>query len=208
MARKVFFSYHYERDTWRVNQVRNSWVTKGSFQEAGYIDKAEFEKLKLRGEQAVKKWIDEQLEGTSVTVVLIGAETYQRKWVRYEILKSFDRGNALLAIRIHNLKDEEGKTDKVGENPFHYVGVEYSSNELVYAELSTNGVKKFDLLQNPSIRFPDIVKLLLSIEKFIPISKFYNYLYDVDIPIYDWKVNYGYDNIGQWVENAASAVGK
>lgn len=184
-----------------MNQVRNSWVTKGSFQEAGYIDKAEFEKLKLRGEQAVKKWIDEQLEGTSVTVVLIGAETYQRKWVRYEILKSFDRGNALLGIRIHNLKDEEGMTDKAGENPFHYVGVANLSNELVYAELSNNGVKKFDLLQNPSIKFPPI-------EKFIQISKVYNSLYNVDIQIYDWKVDNGYYNIGQWVENAASAVGK
>jgi len=28
MARKVFFSFHYERDIWRASIVRNSWVTK------------------------------------------------------------------------------------------------------------------------------------------------------------------------------------
>lgn len=28
MARRVFFSFHYERDIWRANQVRNRWITK------------------------------------------------------------------------------------------------------------------------------------------------------------------------------------
>jgi hypothetical protein len=31
--RKVFFSFAWE-DIWQVNQVRNSWVTKGSYQNA------------------------------------------------------------------------------------------------------------------------------------------------------------------------------
>ena len=30
MARKVFFSFHYERDVRRIVQVRNSWVCSGS----------------------------------------------------------------------------------------------------------------------------------------------------------------------------------
>jgi len=28
MARRVFFSFHHERDVWRANVVRHSWVTK------------------------------------------------------------------------------------------------------------------------------------------------------------------------------------
>ncbi|HEC91575.1 MAG TPA: TIR-like domain-containing protein, partial [Candidatus Atribacteria bacterium] len=83
MARRVFFSFHYERDVWRSNVVRNSWVAKPDREAAGFIDSAEFETLKRQGEEAIKRWINRQLEGTSVTVVLIGSETYKREWVRY-----------------------------------------------------------------------------------------------------------------------------
>ena len=68
MARRVFFSFHYKNDVWRANQVRNSWVTQGK-EAAGFIDSAEFEKIKENGDKAVENWIDEQLKGTSVTVV-------------------------------------------------------------------------------------------------------------------------------------------
>jgi len=118
MARRVFFSFHYKRDIWRVNQVRNTWVTKEDIEEAGYIDAAEFEKVERQGEKAIKRWIDNQLEGTSVTVVLIGYETHEREYVRYEIEQSYKRGNGLLGIYIHNLKDQNGRTDYEGKNPF------------------------------------------------------------------------------------------
>jgi len=117
MARRVFFSFHYERDIWRANQVRNSWVTKPDREAAGFWDAAEWEKVKRQGEDAVKRWIDRNLEETSVTVVLIGAETANRKWVNYEIKKSYQRGNGILGIYIHKLKDQNGNRDKKGKNP-------------------------------------------------------------------------------------------
>ena len=69
MARKAFFSFHYENDVWRANQVRNSWVTKDDTEAAGFIDAADFEKVEKEGEDAIKKWINNQLSGTSMTVV-------------------------------------------------------------------------------------------------------------------------------------------
>src|SRR5271154_6807247 len=99
MARRVFFSFHYERDGQRASVVRNSWVTKGD--EAGYIDSAAWEEVKGKGDASVKRWIEGQLSGTSVTVVLIGAETSSRNWVRYEIMRSYERGNGMLAIYLH-----------------------------------------------------------------------------------------------------------
>jgi hypothetical protein len=68
MARRVFFSFHYEKDIWRANIVRNSWVTKGNFESAGFIDAAEYEKIKRQGDESIKGWINEQLEATSVTI--------------------------------------------------------------------------------------------------------------------------------------------
>lgn len=109
MARRVFFSFHYDNDIWRVNTVRNSWVTQGK-EVAGFIDKAEFERIKQTGDTAVKKWIDEQLVGTSVTVVLIGSETLDRPYVQYEINESIKRGNAIIGITIGAIKDQYQNT--------------------------------------------------------------------------------------------------
>jgi hypothetical protein len=108
MARRVFFSFEYS-DVSRAMVVRNSWVTQ-SREAAGFIDAAEFEKLKKRGDDAVKAWIDDQLKGTSVTVVLVGKYTCDSKWVNYEIEKSEQRGNGLLGIDISKIKDLSGNT--------------------------------------------------------------------------------------------------
>lgn len=107
MARKVFFSFHYQNDSWRVSQVRNSWVTKKG-RANSFMDAAEWEKVQRRGKKAIRSWIDEQLHGTSVTVVLIGEETYQREWVLYELAESYKRGNGILGIHINKLKDQSG----------------------------------------------------------------------------------------------------
>jgi hypothetical protein len=125
MARRVFFSFHYERDIWRVSKVRNSWVTKPSIQEAGFMDAASWEEVRKKGEEAIEKWIDRQLEGTSVTVVLIGAETSNRKYVQYEIKKSWEKGNGLIGIYIHKVNDRDDKTDTKGADPFagRYTGI-------------------------------------------------------------------------------------
>lgn len=102
--RRVFFSFHYENDINRSMTVRNSWVTQGK-EAAGFIDKAAFEQVKRQGKDAVHRWIDQQLEGTSVTVVLIGSETLNRPFVQYEICKSLQRSNAVIGVLIHGIKD-------------------------------------------------------------------------------------------------------
>lgn len=108
MARKSFFSFEYS-DVSRAMVVRNSWVTQGK-EAAGFIDAAEFEKVKKQGDEAIKRWIDNQLHGTSVTVVLVGEKTSLSRWVRYEIKKSIERGNGLLGIDVSKVKDLRGNT--------------------------------------------------------------------------------------------------
>src|SRR4051812_33175697 len=102
MARKVFFSFHYQRDLWRVNVVRNSTVVEGKAA-VGFSDASLWEEAKKKGDAAIKKLIDDGLNGTSATVVLIGAETANRKYVTYEIEKSLEKGNLLIGVRIHNI---------------------------------------------------------------------------------------------------------
>lgn len=124
MARRVFFSFHYQRDIFRVSQVRQSRMTKGTYEQSGFIDHADWEALERQGDEAIKRWINGQLRGASVTVVLIGAETFDRPWVNYEIQESYADGKGMLGIFIHRLKDPRtGLTDDEGRNPFenHYI---------------------------------------------------------------------------------------
>ena len=100
--------------------VRNSRVTQGK-EAAGFIDAAEFEKIKRKGDQAIKNWIDEQLKETTVTVVLVGEKTCSSRWVKYEIEKSIERGNGLLGIDVSKIKDLQGNTsERCGEIPKGY----------------------------------------------------------------------------------------
>ena len=117
MGRHVFFSFHHQRDIWRVSQVRNSWVTQENSVTGRFWDDASWESMKKRGDQAIKSWINRQMKGTSVTVVLIGAETSNRKYVKYEIQRSYEEDKGILGIRIHKLKDQYGHTDHWGQNP-------------------------------------------------------------------------------------------
>ena len=128
MARKVFFSFEY-RDVSRAMVVRNSWVTQGK-EAAGFIDSTDYEKVKKQGDQAIKNWIDNQIDGTSVTVVLVGEITCDSRWVKYEIKKSIERGNGLLGIDISKIKDIDGNTsERCGQIPEGYKFYLWNNND-------------------------------------------------------------------------------
>ena len=116
MARRVFFSFHYQRDIWRVNQIRNIGEIVGTAA-AGFHDASLWEESKKKGDSAIKAMIDEALKNTSVTVVCIGAATAGRKFINYEINQSIARGNGLVGVQIHELKDRYGQADTVGLTP-------------------------------------------------------------------------------------------
>lgn len=117
MARRVFFSFHYERDIWRASVVRNSWVTKLDRVAAGFFDASIWEEAKKKGDAAIKTMIDDALVGTSVTAVLVGNQTAYRNYVKYEIKQSIARGNGLLGVRIEKVKNSKGEVDEAGPNP-------------------------------------------------------------------------------------------
>lgn len=117
MARRTFFSFHYERDVTRASVVRKSSMTKTSI-DPEWIEAGIWEEAKTKGDAAVKKLITDALKGTTVTAVLIGAKTSERKWVKEEISQSEQCGNALFGIYIHNIKDLRTQTtDSKGTNP-------------------------------------------------------------------------------------------
>ena len=116
MARRVFFSFHYQRDIWRINQIRSIPNITGCAA-AGFQDASLWEEAKKKGDAEIRKMIDKGLENTSVTVVFIGEKTSGRKYINYEIEKSIEKGNGLLGIKIHHLKDQKGNIDSEGDTP-------------------------------------------------------------------------------------------
>lgn len=114
MARRVFFSFHFDDDFWRASQVRQIGSVVGN---APVADN-QWEKVKRGGSAAIQRWIDGQLVGKSCTIVLIGSRTAERQWVKYEIERSWQTHKGLLGVRVHRLKDSKGHSATRGQNPF------------------------------------------------------------------------------------------
>src|SRR4051794_4003364 len=124
MARRTFFSFHYVPDVHRAQVVRKSWVTKPDREDAGFFDSSVFESKKRTSDDALKRFLNDGLVGSSVTCVLIGTETAWRRWVRYELLRSFYEGKGIFGISIHTIARFNEGTALAGPNPLALLGFE------------------------------------------------------------------------------------
>ena len=150
MRRSVFYSFHYLPDNWRVAQIRNI----GSIEGNSLATDNDWEQIKRGGDVAIKNWINNQLGSRSCTVLLIGENTAGRKWIDYEIERSWNDGKGIVGIYIHNLKNREGLQSRMGSNPFDTFTLNagaqklssvvktynppYSDSKLVYNYISNN----------------------------------------------------------------------
>ena len=114
MARKVFFSFHYVPDNWRASQVRQI----GSIEGNQAISDNDWEKVTKAGDLAIKNWIAGQMSGKSCEVVLIGAVTAGRKWIKYEIEEAWKARKGVVGIYVHHLRDANQRQSAKGANPF------------------------------------------------------------------------------------------
>jgi len=184
MAKKVFFSFHYQDVIdFRANVVRNHGQFKLNSKESGYFDRSIWEEAKKESSLALKRLINKGLKNTS--------NTCKRPWVRYEIFKSFLNDNHLFSIHVNGIKCKKGKTKDLGKNPFDYVGlyakdkdtldlVEYKSNKwYYYTEIDSTSSFTF---KNHGLTIKGTHKL----------SKFYT--------IYKWNKDDGFNNFKTWVQ--------
>ena len=123
MAKSVFYSFHYDNDAWRVQQIINMGALEGQ----PLLNAQEWEKVKRQGDAAIEKWIDDQMAYKKAVVVLIGSETADRPWVDYEIRKAWTAKKPLVGVRIHGLADSAGNTDSAGAGPFADVSLKDGS---------------------------------------------------------------------------------
>jgi hypothetical protein len=100
MARHVFFSFHYA-DIMNANIVQMSGQFKLT-KDTGFYDRSLWEEAKTQGDAAVKRLIDMGLENTSVTCFLLGEQTHQRPYCKYELEQSRVLGKGIFGILLPN----------------------------------------------------------------------------------------------------------
>lgn len=200
MAKKVFFSFHYQDVIdFRANVVRQHWVTKPNQEEAGFIDRSIWEEAQKTSSLALKRLINSELTGTSNTCVLVGTNTYQRPWVRYEIFRSIYKLSHLFAVHINSIKGKDGNTKSLGLNPFNYTGVYFNKDGSQYAFITRETIggdwTYWEEIDSNKFHVNDYFNKEYAknnAEKCIPLSNFF--------PIYDWVKDDGYNNFKNWVK--------
>lgn len=90
----------------------------------------DWESIAQAGETAIKNWIAAQMKGRSCTVVMVGENTANRKWINYEIVQSWGKGMGVVGIYVHGLKNSEGEISPMGKNPFDFIDYNNTGKKL------------------------------------------------------------------------------
>lgn len=192
MAKRVFFSFHYKDvQDFRANVVRNHWRLKPGREISGYYDASIWESARKQGSIALKRLINSGLEQTTNTCVLIGSETYSRPWVRYELLKSFKKGNHIFGVHINSIRSKDRTTKKLGPNPLEYVGVSFSKDGEIatFWEKVGESWREYEEIDGRATHKVQVPSKLHG--KGYDLGKFYE--------TYDWIEDEGFENFSEWV---------
>ena len=189
MAKRVYFAFHYQDVIdFRANVVRKHNFI-GGVKAAGYYDHSIWEEARNTNPLALKRLINSELKGTSVTAVLIGSQTWGRRWVRYEIFKSIEQGNSILGIHINSIAGKDTKTKLLGPNPFENLGLQISKDGTKATPAKWNNTQWCYYLDLGAFSVP---KQPIPIRgKNIPLTHWFG--------VYDWVANNGYKNFDSWI---------
>src|SRR4051794_11867492 len=97
MKRRVFISYQHE------DQLKAKGFNLMSYSknvDLEFTGRHLLDPVKSSDTDYIRRKVEEQLKGSSVTVVLIGKQTAQSGWVSREIEWSLDKGNGLVGIKL------------------------------------------------------------------------------------------------------------
>ncbi|TWB86764.1 TIR-like protein DUF1863 [Bradyrhizobium macuxiense] len=161
MTQEVFYSFHFDVDHWRAAQVRNMGVIAGKEP----VSANEWEEVQRGGDAAIKRWIADQMKGCTCAIVLVGAETSSRPWVKYEIGKAWNDGLGVLGVRIHGLKNSLGNTSLSGPNPFEGFDVRGTPFSQIVTLYNPVGSSSQAIYQNIHDNIPSLVESAIKIRK-------------------------------------------
>lgn len=189
MAKRVYFAFHYQDVIdFRANVVRKHNFT-GGVESAGYYDHSIWETAKKTGALSIKRMINKELIGTSVTAVLVGSQTYARRWVRYEIMKSVEKGNVMLGVHINGIKGKDLQTKVNGANPFEHLGISISQDGKTASPYEWKGTSWVQYADLGSFGIPQVP--IAQRGKLLQLSNWF--------PVNDWVAHNGFANFATWI---------
>ena len=212
MARRVFFSFNYDDVAdFKVNVVRNSRALKNPNYKSTFIDKSLWEEARKKNPSALKQLMDSSLNGTSVTVILIGDNTANRRWVNYEIIKSFVEGKGITAIHLNRIRSKStGKISSKGVNPLSRIKLRVDNDcaKIFFYELVDG--KWLPFKDIPSVNNRKSNSFWFSKGGFWKRSNAgeefrFSELFESE---YCWISDDGYNNLPNWIEKSAQEIGR
>ncbi|SRR5713101_3211105 len=189
MAKHVYFAFHYQDVIdFRANVVRRHNFAEG-VKSAGYYDHSIWEEARRTSPLALKRLINSELENTTVTVVLIGSDTWARRWVRYETFESIKRGNLVFGIHINHIKGKDERTKPLGPDPFNNLALEFSEDGAFIRPTEwKDGRWQYSTDIDP---YPPAQKPHPKRGQHLKLSVWHR--------VYDWMQDNGYENFDSWI---------
>lgn len=165
----------------------------------GFFDRSVFEATKKTSDDALKAFLRDGMNNTSVTCVLTGTNTWHRRWVRYEIARSVLRKNGLLTVYIHGVGDRNGQVCEKGANPLDGMGL-YKTDQGIYLAEWKNS--KWEKYSDYTLAIPagDLWFPAPTSTSVVQLSS--------HCLSYDFTAQNGRQNIGGWIETAAGQAGR
>jgi hypothetical protein len=210
--RKGFFSFHYD-DLMRVNNVRQSWKISHPDRELkrNFYDRSLWERTKLNNPEGLKNLIRRGMEHSSAVCVMVGTQTWERPWVRYEIARTVVDNRGLLAVHINGLKHiHRQQPDVLGPNPLDFMGIYRKSGggfylyELNYVVVNRlTGAREWRWQEFQQHRTPVRVPKYLVAPQDDAVVQL-----STGTRVHDYVTDRGSDNLVSWIDDAAKRVGR
>lgn len=210
VKRKVYFAFSFS-DVMRVNCVRNSGKigSRETKKARLFYDRSIWERRSITNDENLKALMRQGVQHSSAIAVLIGTDTWQSRWVRYEIARAVIDRRGLLAIHVNGIEHHERQApDAPGLNPLDvmavykdHVGRYYLYEKVVAAD--ANGALRWEW--QPYEDFTDPVQLPryvpdMNVNRLRPLSTVTS--------LHDFKAHDGVSNIGAWIDDAAARAGR
>jgi hypothetical protein len=212
VKRKVYFAFRY-KDIMRVNNVRQSG--KIGFDEErnprDFCDRSIWDKSAATDPESLKRVMKQGMEHSSVVCVLSGTDTYESRWVKYEIARAVVDNKGLVNVDINGLNSHlTQRPDPASLNPLTVMGLHHDRNGRYYLweeclELVAVSPPRFEWRWR---MFQDYLN---------PVS-LPRYLSDPGVGYirrlsegtrsYDYVRDLGYQYLGDWLDFAATQVNR
>jgi MTH538 TIR-like domain (DUF1863) len=210
--RKVYFAFRF-KDIMRVNNVRHSG--KIGQDEAtnprDFYDRSMWDKSSSTQPETLKRLMREGVEHSSVVCVLNCTDTWESRWVKYEIARAVVDDKGLLNVDIAGLKHHLLLvSETAGVNPLSVMGIfqGYDGKFYIYEKrlvLKSVLPARHEWEWHP---FNDYTSSV-TIPRYLRVPQpGYVMPLDQGTRRYDYVMNGGVATLGKWLDDAAKQVGR